>query len=320
MSVRLSPSRGPSDVDPATWPTVSVIVPTRDRPEELRRAVRSVFRQRYPGRVECVVVFDQSDGALPQVDQTEDRTLVSTPNGRSPGLAGARNAGAALATGELLAFCDDDDEWMPDKLRLQVDALRAHPEAIAAASGIEIRYDGRSFRRIPQDELITFRDFLASRRVEINPCTILVRRSDFQGRIGPVDESLPGSYAEDYDWLLRASRLGPIVAVPRALARINWHRGSWFKDRWETIAAALTGLLERHPELMHHAGGRARIQGQIAFAHAAVGRRGEAMGWAGKCLRSSPRELRGYLAVAVGLGLLRPATVIRLAHRFGKGI
>jgi len=49
----------------AETPTVSVVVPTRDRPELLRRAVTAILEQTYPGPVECLVVFDQSDPDLP---------------------------------------------------------------------------------------------------------------------------------------------------------------------------------------------------------------------------------------------------------------
>src|SRR6266536_3212444 len=101
-------------------PTVSVVVPTRDRPELLRRAVQQVLDQRYPGEIECVVVFDQSDPAEVPVELAEGRRLRTVRNQRAPGLAGARNAGVLASTGELVAFCDDDDEWLAGKVAAHV--------------------------------------------------------------------------------------------------------------------------------------------------------------------------------------------------------
>ncbi|HEV2893829.1 MAG TPA: glycosyltransferase family A protein, partial [Actinomycetota bacterium] len=96
----------------AETPPVSVVVPTRDRPELLRRAVTAILEQTYQGPIECVVVFDQSDPDLPWGALPAGRRLVLVRNQRTPGLAGARNSGILAATGELVAFCDDDDEWL----------------------------------------------------------------------------------------------------------------------------------------------------------------------------------------------------------------
>lgn len=312
-----------SEADPIAlpgWPSVSVVVATRDRPELLRRAVERILAQRYEGELECIVVFDQSDPAPLQVDLEPGRRLSFVVNDRTPGLAGARNTGASVATGALLAFCDDDDEWMPGKLLPQIEALRSAPAAVVAACGIEVRYRGRSFARVSTDEFVTHRDLLRSRRMEIHPSCVLVRRRDFLERIGPVDESLPGSYAEDYEWLLRATRVGPIVTVPLPLVRVWWGTASWFEGRWSTIATALRYLLERYPEFREVPRGLARILGQIAFAHAALGERRVARGWARRSLAASWREPRAYLALAVSVGVVPASWALRAAHAFGKGI
>jgi glycosyltransferase involved in cell wall biosynthesis len=302
------------------WPAVSVVVPTRDRPELLGRAVRAVLGQRYPGEIECLVVFDQSELALPAVRPGERRTVRVVRNDRTPGLAGARNAGALTAQGELLAFCDDDDVWHPDKLRKQVALLEARPDATAVGCGTVVRYGDRSIARPVGRDPVTFRDLLRSRRMEIHPSSITVRREQFLNEIGLVDEALPGSYAEDYEWLLRAARRGPIVAVPEPLVTISWNRSSYFAEQWGTIARALRYLLDHYPEFRTVPRGLARIQGQVAFALAASGRRREALAWARRSLVSSPIEPRGYLAVAVAAGLVSPEGLLHLAHRFGKGI
>jgi glycosyltransferase involved in cell wall biosynthesis len=304
----------------AGLPTVSVAVATRDRPELLRRAVTAILAQTYPGTVECVVVFDQSDPDLPWGDPGPARRLVLARNDRTPGLAGARNSGAARATGELLAFCDDDDEWLPEKLTRQVELLQARPDADVVTSGIFVRYRGRTFTRVAPTATVTHRQLLRSRMTELHPSTVVVRRRQFQERIGPVDEHIPGGYAEDYEWLLRAAKLGPLLAVREPLVTVHWHPSSFFADRWRTIISALTYLVDKHRELEQEPAGLARIYGQIAFAHAALGERRTARRWVRRTLSLDRRERRAYLALAVSLGVVRARTVVRLAHAAGKGI
>jgi glycosyltransferase involved in cell wall biosynthesis len=302
------------------WPTVSVVVPTRDRPELLRRAVTAILGQTYPGLVECVVVFDQSDPDLPWEDPGPTRRLQVVRNDRTPGLAGARNAGAAQATGELLAFCDDDDEWLPRKLERQVEALTRRPDAAVATTGIVVRYGDRSVTRLAPTPEITHRQLLRSRLTELHPSTVLVRRRELLDGIGLVDERIPGSYAEDYEWLLRAARRAPVLAVQEPLVVVHWHQSSFFSDRWRTIISALTYLVDKHRELEQEPSGLARIYGQIAFAHAALGERDAARRWARRTLSLDRRERRAYLALAVSLRLVKARTVVRLAHVAGKGV
>jgi glycosyltransferase involved in cell wall biosynthesis len=303
------------------WPTVSVVIPTRDRPELLRRAIRAALSQDYAGEIECLVVFDQSEPALPEdLEVLEGRRLVALANQRTPGLAGARNTGALAATGDLIGYCDDDDEWLPQKLRLQAETLRKRPWAIAVSSGIYVHTRGRDVRRVPDEEFVTFRDLVLSRRMEINQCNILVRRDDLVNRIGLADEELPNSQSEDYDWLLRAARLAPIAIVREPLVRIHWGRSSWFSERWRTLIAAQMTILERYPELQLEPKGLARIYGQLAFYHAAVGERAQARRWARRAIGKSWRERRAYLAIAVSLRLVSADSLVSLANRFGRGI
>ncbi len=300
-------------------PAVSVVIATRDRPQLLAKAVGAVLAQDYAGPVQCVVVFDQAepDTALARTDPRRSVTVVG--NDRTPGLAGARNSGASAATGELLAFCDDDDEWLPSKLRLQAGRL-AETGADVVVSGIHVDYGDKTITRVPHPEDVTLAELLRRRVMEAHPSTVVVRREAFFEKIGLVDEEIPGSYGEDYDWMLRAAAAGPIVVVAEPLVRVLWGQTSHFNRKWRTISDALQYLLHKHPAFADDPRGLARVQGQIAFAHAALGERREARAWAVRTLRGSWRERRAYLALAVSLRLLTADRVLRLAHNSGRGI
>jgi glycosyltransferase involved in cell wall biosynthesis len=301
-------------------PAVSVVVPTRDRPELLRRAVAAILGQTYRGPVECVAVFDQSDPALRWAELPANRRLRLLANGRTPGLAGARNAGALVAEGELVAFCDDDDEWLPDKLAKQVAAMRAHPDVSVATCGIYVQTGRRAVARIAPDPLVTHRELLRDRMMELHSSTVLVRRADLLGPIGLVDEDIPGSYAEDWEWLLRAARQAPILAMQEPLVRVYWSRPSFFLDRWQMMIAGLTYLVDKHREFHDEPRGLARVYGKIAFAQAASGQRGSARRSARRSLALNRAEPRAWLALVMSLRLLRAQTVVRAANSVGRGI
>jgi GT2 family glycosyltransferase len=242
------------------------------------------------------------------------------PNTRTPGLAGARNSGIDASTGELVAFCDDDDEWLPGKLAAQVAALAADPNAQFVCCGIRVSYDGNTVDRVLQKDRITLDDLLRDRMTELHPSTFLIRADALRDGFGLVDEEIPGSYAEDYEFLLRAARSAPLLNLRTPSVLVRWHKRSYFAQRWDTISEALQWLLERYPEFGGQPAGEARVTGQIAFARAASGDRRGALRWARRTLRHNPREPRAYLALAVAGRVVRADAVLRTLHKRGRGI
>lgn len=305
---------------PHTAPSVSVVIPTRDRPQLLRRAIRGIITQDHPGDLEIIVVFDQSepDTSLERCDP--HRRVRVTANERTPGLAGGRNTGILAATGDLIAFCDDDDEWLPGKLAAQVSALCDHEGPAVATCGIYVRREGVTTTRLPDETKLRYEDFLEDRIMEVNPCTILLPRTLLVDGVGLVDEELPGSYAEDYELLLRLVAVVPIVAVPQPLVLIHWGVGSFFAERWQMIHDAIEDLVSKHPDLRTSDRGYARLRGQQAFALAGMGRRREAFAAIRETLRRNPREPRAALAALVASGVLSATRAVNLVNRAGRGV
>ncbi|WP_221585055.1 glycosyltransferase family 2 protein [Microbacterium sp. G2-8] len=299
-------------------PLVTVVIATRDRAELLRRAIRSVLAQDVAGFLEIVVVFDGSP-----VDPLDDvgpgrHMLRTVANTRTPGLAGARNTGILAARAEAVAFCDDDDEWEPGKLASQLPLLE-DPDVVLAATGIRILSSGGSHVRTPP-ATTRLDDLVRSRITELHPSSFLLRTHDLRGRLGLVDEELPTGYGEDYDLLLRAARIGAVAAVPDPLTIVHWDRASFFTERWQGIVDGLGYLLDKHPEFAGSATGRARVEGQIAFAHGALGSLADARHWAGRALRDDRRQARAYLALCVGLRLVSGPRIVRALNARGRGV
>ena len=300
--------------------SASAIIATRDRPALLRAALDSILGQDFDGTVEALVVYDQMPPDHSLAFDHGDRRVRVLENERTPGLAGARNTGAMAATGDVLAFCDDDDTWLPDKLRLQVEAMD-RTNADVCLAGIYVHYGARVTVRIPEVQQLTPDGLIRDRVMAAHPSTYVVRRAAFHDTVGLVDEDIPGSFGEDWDWLLRAAQTTQLTVVPRPLIHVLWHpQGSLFSRRWLTIAAALDYMIDKHPGFKQNKQALARLYGQKAFAYAAAGESGEAKHWAREALRLSPRERRGYLALLVARGALKAETVVRLANKAGRGI
>lgn len=299
-------------------PTVSVVVATRDRPGLLERAVAAILAQDYPGPVECVVVYDQVEVRELDVPVPACRTLKVIANTGKPGLPGGRNTGAGAATGELLAFCDDDDVWRPAKLTRQV-RLLDDPAVGAVSCGLRLKGPGIDRERVLDRDRVTLDELLADRVMEVHSSTMLIRRSTWDAA-GPVDEEIPGGYSEDYEWLLRVAAHTDIALVPEPLVTVDWHGGSYYFGRWATIVQAQRYLLAKHPELTRSRTGTARIRGQIAFALAAGNRRLEALRELVAVIRLNPAEKRVLVVVPVLLGLVTGERVLRMAQKRGRGI
>ncbi|MDY3049948.1 MAG: glycosyltransferase family 2 protein [Rothia sp. (in: high G+C Gram-positive bacteria)] len=301
--------------------TVSTIIATNGkRPELLRTAVQAIFDQTYQGPVEVLVVFDHVDiDNLSDVAVPANRSLRTIPNTHPQGLAGGRNTGIEAATGQILGFCDDDDYWLPSKLEDQINLWEENPEAIAISSGIRVRSGGKDIDRLAPVRA-SFADFLRSRITEIHPSAMLYRKADLMGRVGLVDEDLPAAYGEDYDLLLRATKFGDVLSVEKPLVLILWDRPSFFAGKWENMAAGLTYLLQKFPEFETDPKGLARISGQIAFIHAALGNKKEALAYVNSTLRRDPTQLRAWAALPVALGLASPSALLAAVNKTGRGL
>jgi glycosyltransferase involved in cell wall biosynthesis len=302
------------------WPAVAVIMPTRGRPDLVRESISAVVSQTYPGEIECIVVHDQEPPAaeLTRLGTTCHRVRVVS-NTRTPGLAGARNTGLGLTSAEFIATCDDDDVWHPAKLERQVERLLTEPDLLAVGSGIRLRLPGGRVADWPgRAEHISYELLLRNRVKELHSSTLVIRREAF-ARAGRYDEKLPRGYAEDYDWVLRAARVGRVGVVRQPLADIRKDAGSWYQDGTER-AEALEYLLAKHPDIASSPRGHARVLGQIAFARSALGQRRSALRYSAKALARWPASPYPYIALLHVTTHIHPRHVLRAARLLRRGM
>lgn len=303
------------------WPPVDVVVPTRSRPELVREAVQSVVAQDYAGPLTILVVHD---GEEPLQELTRlaapNRRIELSVNTHAAGLAGARNSGLDQTTADYIASCDDDDTWDRAKLTMQISRMLDEPDLMVLGAGIRLLMAPDEAVDWPGDSpVVTRQQLLRSRRKELHSSTLVVRRKVFDV-IGGYDERLPSSYAEDYEFLLRAVEVGKVGVVTTPLASIRKYNASWFRERAEVVAEALEYLLAKHPQLTESKAGHARILGQIAFARATMGDRRSALVTAGYALRRWPVAPHAALAITQATTGLDPRVLLGSVRKVGRGI
>lgn len=220
----------------APTPDVAVVITTCNRPAFLPEAIASVLAQRFDGRIELTVVDDGSETSSepvvrPFVERGDGHVSVGFIYQENQGLAAARNTGVRHTSAPFIAFLDDDDVFEPDKLRLQVNAMRADPEV--GLSHTAFRYvdaGGRFIDDGPQrvDNPCVGRcvDVLLNELMVISS-TVLVRRATLLAAAAAEPHGLPYDIrwhrSQDYDMALRVARLSKFAYEPTPQLRYRLH-------------------------------------------------------------------------------------------------
>ena len=203
-------------------PKVSVIILTYNRSALLRRAVQSVLNQTF-GDFEVIVVDDASvDDTKDVIKDMTDKRIRYLPHEQNMGEGRARNTGVANAQGEYIAFLDDDDEWLPEKLELQVSVMeKSEPGIGAVHTGYwRILTDTGEVRESDaRKEGDLWGEFLFGNNL-VHPSSILLRASCFE-RLGVFDVSITTGL--DYDMWLRVSKEYKFAAINKPLLKVREH-------------------------------------------------------------------------------------------------
>lgn len=189
--------------------SVCVVIPTRNRPDSLRRAVVSVLSQE-GASLEVVVVDEASVPPADQALASTDHRVRIIRNDVPRGPAAARNQGAAVSTSSVVAFLDDDDTWRGGKLAACLECLHRHPEAgmiYHLMGGKEGRADGACRPLVDQ-----IRAMLVRQPPHLD--SVVIRRSVHEAV--RFDETFPA--AADLDYLLRVAETTSVIELAQVLA------------------------------------------------------------------------------------------------------
>lgn len=228
-------------------PLVSVVVPVYNGSRYLRQALDSALAQTYRP-LEVVVVDDGSTDSSPEIIASYGSRVRSLrqPNG---GVALARNAGICAASGDWIAFLDQDDWWLPEKIEKQIALFDAdatlglvhtgvlqYRESVAAFVDPVYPTDGSPRLRGRCYELLLLGNAIFN-------SSVMIRKSVL-ATAGMFDPSIAGNTCQDYDLWLRIARHYPLGFVPEPLTVLRLHdeQGTW--DRRAMLSDELR-VLER---------------------------------------------------------------------------
>jgi glycosyltransferase involved in cell wall biosynthesis len=209
----------------AQMPNVSVVIPAYNPGRMVSMAVESVLTQTRPAREVIIIDDGSTDDAAAALTRFGDRVRVVRQE--NLGVAAARNRGAWETAGDLIAFLDADDEWLPEKLERQVALFEGEPSLGLVHCGYEEidvngRSQGRSIQGRRGDDV--WREMLL-----FEPSVLgggsgsLISRRAFE-EVGGFDRRL--STSADWDLYFRIARRHPVNFVPEVLMRYRVHGGN----------------------------------------------------------------------------------------------
>jgi glycosyltransferase involved in cell wall biosynthesis len=281
-------------------PDVSVVIPTKDRPHLLGRAVASALRQ--PGVAVEVIVVD--DGSAPEAARATaevyggDARVRHVRNETSIGNPASRNRGLEEVGGRFFCTLDYDDEFLPGRLAAQVEVLeRAGGDDVVAVTGVELVWsDGRPPVReqpnVPRPVRLDARPDrfeLISSRVFLN--TYLVP-ADLMRKVDGYDPVL--RWGEHTDLFLRLQDVARFVALPMIGTRVHRDAAPGLaRQAWDRKVVGVSRILEKHAAVFEASPKlRAVWLDGLGMAYLRTGRRGEAVRSFRLAARAYPRRLR----------------------------
>ena len=209
--------------------TVTVVITTRRRADVLPRALRSALLQSHQP-VEVIVVVDGPDPATESfLRSVQDLRVRSILLSQQVGGCGARNAGVEAGKGDWIAFLDDDDEWMPNKLQVQLEVARQSPAQypVVSCRVAALTDGGRTFlwpaRKLEAGEHLS--DYLLARDTWVQgegliTTSMILAPRELLLRV-PFKAGLPRH--QEWDWLLRATASAEVDVVAAWDTLAIWH-------------------------------------------------------------------------------------------------
>jgi len=223
---------------------VTVIIPTFNRQEFLKFAVESVLRQTFQD-FEIIIVDDSSVNDVRVT--ARDQRIRYLRHERNMGEAHARNTGVKNAKTDYIAFLDDDDEWVPNKLAVQVERLEGTSLQVGGVytgyTAIEKKTGKVIGQRTPNLGGNIYQQ-MAAGNVVGTPSTVLLRRMVFD-QVGLFDKNIP--YGLDYDMWIRISKDFFFECIPDPLIHYYVHDNQ-LSNNTEICIAGLEAMLAKYEQ------------------------------------------------------------------------
>ncbi len=277
-------------------PLVTVIIPTYNRAQMVKRAIDSVLEQSYT-HWELLVIDDASTDETAEVVQSmTDGRIHYLRHDTNRGGSAARNTGLAQAQGAYIAFLDSDDAWLPTKLEKQVACFERLPAAVGLVytGALVVRDDGVQDEQRPIHRGNLFRQLLLENVVVGSGSAVMIKRAVLE-QVPTFDETLPAR--QDLDFWVRVARHYLMDFVDEVLLVIYASKTS---DRITTNATkVLNGrliFLQKFEQDMREAGVLPIYLYRLGQQYQRlIGDRQQARRWYRAAIKAKPTAFYAYL-------------------------
>ena len=229
-------------------PAVSVIVPTHNRPEQLRETLESIAAQTFRD-FEVLVVNDAGTDVRDVVESFADRMAVTyLAHEQNRQLAASRNTGIRAARGRYIAYLDDDDVFYPNHLETLVGALAATGARVAYADAVRARVgaDGTVARDVPYSFDFSRDRFLFANYIPVN---CIVHERSCLDEVGLFDEEL-ATPLEDWELWIRLSQATDFVHVPQVTCEVREADSGRITTNVERFVINRQKIVDKHAALV----------------------------------------------------------------------
>lgn len=237
---------------------VSAVITTHNRLGLLKRAIDSVLSQTY-ANIECIVVSDAStDGTDEYCKSRDDIRFISIPKSDSHGGNHARNLGIRAASGEYVAFLDDDDAWLPTKIEKQVALLKEKScECVYCLRKKQVYINNKLIKVFPETTKYAFEGDLSKKvfRHFITSTSCILAKKSLLEEIGGFDENL--LKIQEYELLIRIAQKTEIYYPHNEMLVLftkNLSDKARISNDPKRLPVAKKYIEKKHSELLRQAG------------------------------------------------------------------
>lgn len=226
-------------------PIVTVIIPTYNRAETIQRAIDSILRQTVK-KIELIIVDDcSSDNTVQIINTYQDKRIKLICFSQNCGANAARNAGIVAANGEYIAFQDSDDEWVEDKLEVQLKYMNETGKKVCYCAYTlfqgnkkKIKPDYYDKKEMYEEKIV---DILRQKNV-ISTQTLIIHKEIVE-KIGMFDETM--QRLQDYEFVIRICQHYEFAYINRPLVNV-YRMDKCISNSNSALADAVSKIFIKH--------------------------------------------------------------------------
>ena len=282
--------------------TVSVIIPTYNRAHLIGRAIQSVLNQTYKD-FEIIVVDDGSTDSTEKAVrefQEQGKRIKYIRHNKNKGGSAARNTGIKAAKGEYIAFLDDDDEWLRDKIEKQVETMKNLPSGVWGGIYCGFFYvNNKKTILVEATEKGNLKKAILNKEVDIGASSTVLLSKEAINETGLFDENLERH--QDWDYLVRFFNKYKLFSLKEPLVKVYGHN----MPSGEKIARVKEKYLSKFKKDIYEFGDKiakeifAQHWLEVAIVYAKEGKVIKSMYYLIKSINFKDIQIRRYLDVLI---------------------